>query len=70
MKHEEYIRTYTGQVLGILATDTYGDITVYEYPSRRILGYYRKKQDVTTDLLGRVLARGNIAASLVFQNKQ
>lgn len=65
---EEFIKTYTGQIIGVIRTAANGDKIAYSYPGRRILGYYRVKQDITTDLVGRVLSRGDSLASLFYNN--
>lgn len=68
---EEYIRDYSTQkILGILRTDDTGDQIAYDFPSRKILGYYRSKRDQTTDFLGTILTPGNTVISLIFNNKK
>ena len=41
------------------------DITVRDWQSRMILGYYRKRYDHTTDFYGRVLYKGNAVGMLI-----
>lgn len=63
----EYIRNFNGSILGILETQANGDQIVREFPSQRILGFYRKKEDHTTDFYGRILSRGNTVISLLYK---
>lgn len=64
---EEYIRDFTSQkIIGIIRTESNGDQVAIEYVTRRILGYYRKKINKTTDLFGRILSEGNSVASLLY----
>lgn len=66
---EEYIRAFNNTILGIVETDANGDQTVRAWPSRRILGYYRKSRDCTIDFYGRIISRGNTAVGLIYQNQ-
>ena len=66
---EEYIKNFTGQILGIIKTATNGDQIAYSFPSRKILGYYRAEQNVTTDFVGRILSKNNTVVSLIYNNK-
>ncbi len=71
MAQIEQIRDYqTALVIGELETLPNGDIQARAIPSRMIVGYYRKSQDVTTDFYGRRIAKGNCVAGLIFQNKK
>jgi len=64
MSREEKIKEFSGRIIAILTHENNGDITVRDF-SGRILGYYRKSRDVTTDFSGRVLYYGNAAAALI-----
>lgn len=66
---EQYIKNYSGQILGIIETDSKGDQTARDFPSRLVLGFYRKDQDQTTDYLGRIIANGNAVVNLIYQEK-
>jgi hypothetical protein len=68
MAREEYIREFGGAILGRIKTDDNGDKTAYDFYGR-ILGYYKKKYDHTTDFYGRIIARGDAAVSLIYQAK-
>lgn len=70
MAKEEYIKTFDGIILGIVETQPNGDQIARDFSSRRILGYYRKAYDHTTDFIGRVIARGNTVVSLIYNNKK
>lgn len=70
MAKEEFIKTFEGKILGIIETKSDGDQIARNFPGRQILGYYRKSQDVTTDFYGRIVARGNSVASLIYTEKK
>ena len=61
---EETIRTFSGMIIGKIKTLPNGDKEVRDFPGR-ILGYYRKTRDVTTDFCGKVLYRGDMSAALL-----
>lgn len=67
MRDEEYIRDFKSRkIIGILRTLRNGDIEAREFSSRRILGYYRKNIDMTTDFYGRMIAKGNCVVSFIY----
>ena len=61
---EETIRTVSGMIIGKIKTLPNGDKEVRNY-SGMIIGYYRKSNDVTTDVTGRILYRGDMSAALL-----
>ena len=61
---EETIRTFGGQTIGYIKTLPNGDKEVTDF-YHRVLGYYRKSQDATTDFYGRILYRGDMSAALL-----
>jgi hypothetical protein len=64
---EEYIRDFQSRkIIGMLRTLRNGDIEAREFNSRRILGYYRKDVDTTTDFYGRMVAKGNCVAGFIY----
>ena len=65
MARTETIRDYAGRFIAIYEYHDNGDITVRDWQSRMILGYYRKSRDVTTDFHGRIIARGNAVGMLI-----
>lgn len=66
----DYIKTFDNKILGIIETAPNGDQTAKDYPSYRILGYYRASQNKTFDFYGRIIARGNALVSLIYQEKE
>lgn len=62
----EYIKTMDNIILGTVETAPNGDQTAKDFPSHCILGYYRAAQDKTFDFFGRIVARGNALASLIY----
>ena len=69
MTADEYIKDFNGVIIGIVETKDNGDQLVREFATRRILGYYIKEKDHTTDFMGRILTRGNTVISLLFNKK-
>lgn len=67
MAKENPIREFSGEIIGFIVNEDNGDQTALAYPSRQILGYYRKKYDYTTDFYGKVVARGNTVVSLIYE---
>ncbi len=65
MTRVEYVKNFAGQILAIYEIADNGDITVRDFSSRLILGYYRAARNVTTDLAGRTLYKGNMVGMLV-----
>ena len=64
---EEYIRDFRSRkIIGIVRTLRNGDIEAREFDSRRILGYYRKAVDTTTDFYGRMIAKGNCVVGFIY----
>jgi hypothetical protein len=64
---EEYIRDFqTRKIIGILRTLKNGDVEAREFDSRKILGYYRKGVDTTTDFYGRMIAKGNCVVGFIY----
>ena len=64
---EEYIRDLNSQrIIGIVRTLKNGDQEAREFDSRRILGYYRKNRDTTTDFYGHMVAKGNCVVGFIY----
>ena len=66
MNSQEYIRDFSGKILGIIETYPNGDQKAIDFDSRMILGYYRAAHNHTTDFYGRVIAKGNCVASFIY----
>ncbi|MBQ3419866.1 MAG: hypothetical protein IJH31_07030 [Erysipelotrichaceae bacterium] len=67
MERQE-IREPNGRIVGFLETLDNGDIQARVIDGR-IVGFYRKASNTTIDISGRIIARGNIVASLIWENK-
>jgi hypothetical protein len=68
--NEEIIRDYPSlKILGYVKTMPNGDQIAYNF-QKRILGYYRKKYNHTTDFNGRIVSGGNSVVSFIYQNKK
>ena len=50
---EEQIRQFNGQIIGIIETDSSGNKTARDFPSRVILGYYVKDKNQTIEFPSR-----------------
>ena len=64
----ETIKTWAGVVLGYIETEPNGDAVAKAF-SGRILGYYKKSNNVTTDFAGRWLYQGNCLSALIVNNR-
>lgn len=60
----ETIKSYTGAIIGYLDTESNGDVVAKD-SSGRIVGYYKKSNNATTDFSGRILFYGNCAVALI-----
>lgn len=58
------IRDFSGIIVGYIETDEKGDKIVRDF-YRVVLGKYDKKNNVTRDFYGRIIARGDASASLI-----
>ena len=65
MARTETIKDFAGRFIAIYEYHDNGDITVRDWQSRMVVGYYRKSRDVTTDFYGRIIARGNAVGMLI-----
>lgn len=65
----EPVRDWTGRVLGFVETDKNGNQTVRNFGGK-VLAYYNKQRDWTTDFAGKVLSRGNTAISYIYLEKK
>ncbi len=58
------IKDFYNRVIGRIETLPNGDKVVRDFYNK-ILGYYRKREDVTTDFYGRIVARGEACSILL-----
>ncbi len=65
MTREEKITDSLGRFIAIYEYHDNGDITVRNWQTRMIVGYYRKQYNHTTDVHGRVLYKGNAVGMLI-----
>ncbi len=61
---EETIRDFGGRIIAYIETKPNGDKVVRAF-SRRILGYYYKSRNVTTDFYGKIIASGDCCGMLI-----
>ena len=64
--YQEYVKDFSGRILGIVQSLDNGDQIIKDFNTRQILGYYRARLNHTTDFRGVVIAKGNAAASLIY----
>lgn len=60
----EYIRDAYGRVYGTINHLSNGDKEARDYYGK-IMGYYKKSQDVTTDFYGKILGRGDFVVAFI-----
>ena len=65
---DEQVKTISGKTVGIIRHLSNGDKVAIQYPSMKTLGYYRAAHNITTDLYGRLLNRGDSVVSLIWDN--
>jgi hypothetical protein len=66
MSQKITIQDFYGKILGWIDVDDRGNKTVQQFAGP-IVGYYRKSDNVTTDFYGRIIARGDVTASLLMK---
>lgn len=66
MESVSIIKDFYGRIIGKLETLPNGDIIAKDFFGK-ILGRYDAKTNTTKDFYGRIIASGNIAASLIWQ---
>lgn len=64
----EYIKTFDKKIIGIIKYKSNGDKVAMTFPGRKILGFYLKDRDSTTDLSYRVLTKGDTLIGLIYQH--
>ena len=60
------IKDFYGKIIGFIQSYPNGDKKAFDVHGK-ILGTYKKKQDVTMDFYGRIVARGDTTSALVWQ---
>lgn len=58
------IKTVSGKIHGWIQVEDNGDKKATD-ASGRILGYYKANSDTTTDVNGRIIARGDVVSSFI-----
>lgn len=67
MATTNYIKEFSGKIIGIIETDEEGNQTARDFDSRAIVGWYVKKYDHTTDFMHRIVAKGNAVVNLIYE---
>lgn len=65
---KEVIKDKNFRILGYIETKPNGD-KVATTVSGKILGYYRKSLNITTDYMGNIIARADVCSYLVFNER-
>jgi len=70
--NEQTIRDFDGRIVGYITTDASTQKQTARDFYRIILGYYEPKLNITRDFGGRIIAQGNVLASLIWleENKR
>lgn len=63
---KEPIKNFYGQIIGWIETDKNGNQMVKNYYGV-VLGTYDKKSNLTKDFYGRIIAKGNSLAGLLYK---
>lgn len=64
----ETIRDVNGKIVGYIDTDAQGNKVIKNF-YRIIKGYYNAKDNVTRDFYRRIVAHGDVSASLLYKDK-
>ena len=62
---QEPLRDFYNRVIGWIETKPNGDKIGYDF-YKRIVGYYEKQNNVTRDFYKRIIAKGDVLASLIW----
>ena len=68
MPKGEPVKDFYGRVQGYMDEQPNGDIWCYDFYGR-LVGKYIKSLNVTRDFYGRNVAKGNVLASFIMDNK-
>lgn len=63
------VKDFYGKIIGYIEEDKLGNKTVKDF-YKVVLGYYKKNMNATTDFYGKILARGDIASSLLYSHQK
>lgn len=68
---EEYIKDFESKkIIGVLKTNSNGDVCAYAFPSYKWLGIYKKQDNITYLIPSyRKISDGNSVVSLIYQQK-
>ena len=64
MPQGEPLKDYYGRVFGYLHVQPNGDVWAYDYFGR-LVGKYVVQENLTKDFFGKIIAQGNVVASLI-----
>jgi hypothetical protein len=68
MMSEDVIKDASGRTLGFVRTSPSGGQQAYDV-NRRLVGSYDAQNNITKDVNGRAIAKGNIASALIHNRK-
>ena len=63
---DETIKDASGRTLGFVRNTEQGGQQVYNV-DRQTLGFYDARNNITKDVNGRMIAKGNVVAGLIFK---
>ena len=64
--NKTYVRDVYGFIIGYTEQDSNGD-TVAHNKYGKILGFYRKNRNVTTNFYGQIIGYGDLTSGLIWQ---
>lgn len=62
---KEYVKDFYNRIIGSM--DDVGEEIIARDFYNKVLGYYRKKENVTQDFYRRVIGKGNLLSGLIWQ---
>lgn len=66
--YTQTVKDRKNHILGYIEIDDEGNKTAYNF-YRKILGSYKKSQDITYDFYMRIVAYGDATSALIFENE-
>jgi len=66
---EEYIKDFSGYILGYIVHEDNGDEKVVDFDTRKVLGYYKASENTTREFSGKIVGRGNRLSELLYKEK-
>ena len=62
---KQYVKDFYNRIIG--STEDVGDEIIARDFYNKVLGYYRKKENITMDFYRRVIGKGDLTSGLIWQ---